>query len=236
MLDYEKLQKGFRQDAEELKTRPLPPELQPAAYGYWTGYPFFLEVMDAGLEDHDQPIPPAYFSARDALKYAHYQAAQALVGLAEQVHLDGGSIWTASRIFKDMFPETERVIPGVGGSLWPEGWGKRIDTLPADTRAVIRLGYETLVRLSERLGISVGSTKSGTASNSPSGQLKSQQSKRGPKKKPFTKRRADFAKPRAEKGELWPEIFRAYREEHAEDSHATVDKVRRAYEREFPAQ
>lgn len=159
-FDYGKLQERFEQDAEALETRPLPAGLEAAAVGYWFGFPSFLSVLDAGLADHGEPASSAYWAARDALKLAHYHAAQALVGLAEKVGLDGGPIWTASRICQTVFPETERVAPGPTIRQWPEGWASRINKLPADSREAVRRGYETLVRLSERLGVSQPSASS----------------------------------------------------------------------------
>lgn len=221
MLDYEKLEFCFREDAKKLETRPLPPEMDAAAVGYWTHYPLYLSVLDAGLVDRERPLP-AYWGARDALKHAHSCASQALVGLAERQGLDGGPLWTASRICVLAFPPGERAV---GCGVWPEDYAERIGKLPPDERASVRQGFETLLRLSERLDARGAADT--PASKAPKG--------RGCKKKAITMQRASFAKPQIENdGKSWPDIHKAYLGKYPKDTDATPSKIRQAYNREYP--
>ena len=57
--------------------------------------------------------------------------------------------------------------------------------------------------------------------------------RKGRRKDKFTKQRADFAQANIDKS--WPEIRSAYIQKHLDDSDASTDVIRRAYEREYPA-
>jgi len=58
--------------------------------------------------------------------------------------------------------------------------------------------------------------------------------RRGRKVAPETIRRADFAKPRREKGESYPSIYAAYQKKYPRDIDASEDVIRLAFERQYP--
>ncbi len=138
------LRQAFEADA--IKFQGESPDLA-AVFGYWTGYPLFLEWIGFGRDwSAHQETVLAYY----ALNHVHSAATRVLMGEATRRGMDPHALYECSRVVQEIYlaaPEWCRRQTGVIYDNWPECMGAARHSLPVGQQEALRAGEAVFIRL-----------------------------------------------------------------------------------------
>jgi hypothetical protein len=138
----------FEADAARWETGSRTKDDLTVAFGYWIGYPMFLESV--GHDWHtDQTRTAAYY----ALNFAHTQATRVLMEEAEKQGLDPHALYECARVVEEIYADApEKYYAGLHDT-WPDCMGAARYSLPAGQQEALRAGEAVFVRLAVKAGI-----------------------------------------------------------------------------------
>lgn len=140
---------SFEADAERLREdRPTQEDLT-AAFGYWIGYPCFLEWISCAAWPAE-----AKTRARHALDAAHHAATHALMHAAGRAGLDPHALYECGRATEEVYrADPDKLYRRGAYDTWPECMGPWRYELPDGQQAALRNGEAAFVRLAVALDI-----------------------------------------------------------------------------------
>jgi hypothetical protein len=115
---------------------------------YWTKYPMLLAIIGDDRQTSER------CKAYDSLYRAHRHAAELLCAVADREGIDGGAIYSAAEICRELFclaPNAHR--DGHFPYAWPDCLGLSRKDLPEHDQKIIRDGSTAYIRLVSRLRI-----------------------------------------------------------------------------------
>ena len=149
--DPETLQKIIRHcdaDCERLRAaNPTPFDIATACL-YWTKYPLLVAIIGDDRRTSER------YEAYNFLSRAHRHAAKLLCAVADRKGIDGGAIYSAGEICRELFrwaPNTHR--DGHFPYAWPDCLGLSRKALPEHDQQIIRAGSAAYTRLVAHLRI-----------------------------------------------------------------------------------
>jgi len=149
--------RSFEADAVRLRGESLTQDDLAAAFGYWIGYPSFLEwIICAPWPDQVKR------RGRDALDAAHHAATHALMHEAGRRGLDPHPLYECGRVVEEVYRQDPNKLYQRGTyDTWPERMGSWRYDLPAGQQDAIRAGEAVFIRLAVALDIEVENTEGG---------------------------------------------------------------------------
>ena len=141
---------GF--DADVVRFQGSNPDLA-AVFGYWLGYPLFLEQIGFGADwsAHKETVTAYY-----ALNHVHTMATDILMKKADKYGMDPHAIYECGRVTQEIYrndPDLCIRRPGAISDIWPNSMGKARYTLPAGQQQALHEGEAVFIRLAHKLAI-----------------------------------------------------------------------------------
>ena len=141
-------QEVFEANIERWKTGRHTKDDLVAAFGFWVGYPMFLEVI--GYDWQDNSIRrEAYY----ALNHAHIQATQLLMKEAEKHGLDPFALNECARVVQEIYGHQPGKYYTGRYNTWPGCMGQARYKLPPSQQQALREGEAVFIRLAVKLSI-----------------------------------------------------------------------------------
>jgi hypothetical protein len=144
----ERLRRQFEADALRWKEGPRGKDDLVAAFGYWIGYPMFLEMIG-----HEWGENPARTSAYYALNLVHHRATHVLMEEAEKHGLDPHPLYECARVVQKIYAGEPWKYSAGPHDTWPECMGEARYALPAGQQEALRAGEAVFVRLAVKAGV-----------------------------------------------------------------------------------
>jgi hypothetical protein len=119
-----------------------------AAFGYWIGYPMFLEAVG-----HDWRTDETRTTAYYALNSAHTLATHVLMEEAEKHGLDPHALYECARVVQEIYADEPEKYYAGRYDTWPECMGTARYSLPAGQQDALRAGEAVFIRLSVKAGV-----------------------------------------------------------------------------------
>jgi len=144
----ERLRRQFEADALRWEEGQRGKDDLVAAFGYWIGYPMFLEMIG-----HEWHVDSARVSTYNTLNVIHRRATHVLMEEAEKHGLDPHPLYECARVVQEIYAdEPEKFCTGPYDT-WPECMGRSRYTLPVGQQDALRAGEAVFIRLAVRIGI-----------------------------------------------------------------------------------
>ncbi len=138
------LRRAFEADAAKFQGKS--PDLA-AVFGYWIGYPSFLEWIGFGRDwGAHQDTVLAYY----ALNHVHGEATRVLMKEATRRGMDPHALYECSRVVQEIYLAAPELCVRRTGAIhdgWPECMGAARYSLPAGQREALRAGEAVFIRL-----------------------------------------------------------------------------------------
>jgi hypothetical protein len=119
-----------------------------AAFGYWIGYPMFLEAVG-----HDWHTDTKRTAAYHALNFAHTMATRVLMEEAEKHGLDPHPLYECARVVQEIYADAPEKYYAGPYDTWPECMGTARYSLPAGQQDALRAGEAVFIRLAVKAGV-----------------------------------------------------------------------------------
>ena len=119
-----------------------------AAFGFWIGYPMFLEMI--GYDWHGNPARMASYYA---LNHAHIQATHILMKEAERHGLDPFPLNECARVVQEIYGHEPWKYYTGRYDTWPACMGEARYTLPVSQQQALREGEAVFIRLAVKLSL-----------------------------------------------------------------------------------
>jgi hypothetical protein len=138
----------FEADAARWEAGSRTKEDLVAAFGYWIGYPMFLEAIG-----HDWHADTVRTAAYYALNAAHTQATRVLMEEAEKHGLDPHALYECARVVQEIYSDAPEKYYAGPHDTWPECMGAARYSLPRGQQEALRAGEAVFIRLAVKGGV-----------------------------------------------------------------------------------
>jgi hypothetical protein len=151
---------GLAADSQRLRKNRLSQDDLTAAFGYWIGYPSFLDLIAcADWPEGNKSL------AQNNLDAAHNAATHVLMHEAGKAGLDPHALYECGRVVEEIYRAApERIYQRGTYDTWPECMGPWRYELPEGQQAALRNGEAVFVRLAVHLGIEASNASSDESS------------------------------------------------------------------------
>jgi hypothetical protein len=143
-VSLHELTNQFADDHVELSHNSLTDDLLSRAFGYWLGYPTFLEIITNGHENER-------CAAVNYLKVAHFAATRRIMEAAEIAGLDSGPLWVGHEVCQRALRHYRGPDISAVNDHWPHCLGDAINDLADNDVRAIRDCDALIGRLSARV-------------------------------------------------------------------------------------